>query len=380
MRPYTIVLRLPLLIGMFCLCTKTVQPTVEHFFACSNCTSEDTVWGSAVNVQCGERNLTRVPNTTFDKPVSLLNVSFNVLKTLKEDALFSYESVRYLYLQHCKIVNINETAFQRLENLTVIDLSSNRLISISPHLFNGNQKLEQLILRNNELRALQWNIPILNGPSSLYFLDLQSCQLSNISAMTFSSLLNLEFLDISRNNLVLLHNDTLSSHQKLKDVNLENNPWECGTVFKALLCWMHNKLPLSQNRTLKCQYSRNETWDILHPTNQSLFCNSDSSPSVTSSHTTSISTSTKQNPASTLSHELDNPKNTTLNNEVQIIEEPVTSSKSWYLWVILGVCFVLAVLLLCCFYVYRRRKTQCRVPEGNRSFSVVYKPVSEERV
>jgi hypothetical protein len=197
--------------------------------------------------------------------------------TLKENALLIYDSVRYLYLQHCKIVKINEKAFQRLENLTVINLASNRLNSISPNLFNNNQNLDKLILQNNNLGTLQWNTPILNGPPSLSFLDLQSCKLSNISSITFSQLLNLMFLDISRNNLVLLNSDSLSSHQKLKDVNLENNPWQCGAVFEGLLCWMHSKLALSHNRTVQCQY-RNEMWDIWALENRSSLCGPTTTP------------------------------------------------------------------------------------------------------
>jgi hypothetical protein len=208
-----------------------------------------------------------------------LNVSLNVLKTLEEEALSGYESVRYLYLQHCKIDKINEKAFQRLENLTEIDLSSNRLTSVPPNLFNGNQKLNKLILRNNNLGNLQENMHILNGPSSLSFLVLQSCRLSNISPITFSLLPNLTFLDISRNKLVLLNPDALSSHQKLKDVNLENNPWECGIAFKELLCWMQSKLALSHNRRVICQY-RNERWDKWALENQSSLCCPITTPST----------------------------------------------------------------------------------------------------
>jgi len=259
------------LVGVACCYVIKNQPPIELCAGSCSCTSEDTDWGSPVNVQCGDRNLRTVPITINDKPVSLLNVSFNVLNTLEEDALLSYESVRYVYLQHCKIVKINEKAFQVLENLTVIDLASNRLTSISPNLFNGNQNLQKLILRNNNLGTLQWDTPILNGPSSLSFLDLQSCRLSNISSITFSLLIDLTFLDISSNNLVLLHDDTLSSHQKLKDVNLENNPWQCGTLFEGLLCWMHSKLALSHKRTVQCQY-RNERWDIWALENRSSLC------------------------------------------------------------------------------------------------------------
>jgi len=273
------ILFIPALFGVAYLYVIPSHQPVQPCAASCSCTSEDTEWGSAVNVQCGDRNLRSVPITKHDNPVSLLNASFNVLMTLKEDTLFSYESVRNLYFQHCKIVFINEKAFQRLENLTEIDLSSNRLTSVSPNLFNGNQKLNKLILRNNNLGSLQWNTPILNGPSSLSFLDLQSCQLSNISSTTFSLLLNLTFLDISRNNLVLLNPDNLSSHEKLKDVNLENNPWQCGAMFKELMCWMHSKLALSHNRKVQCQY-RNERWDIWALENRSSLCRPITTPST----------------------------------------------------------------------------------------------------
>ena len=259
------------LVGVVCCYVMKNQPPVDLCASSCSCTPEHTDWGSAVNIQCGDRNLRSVPITKHDKPVYLLNASFNVLMTLKEDALLSYESVSYLYLQHSKIVSINEKAFQRLQNLTEINLSNNRLTSFSPNLFNGNQKLDKLILRNNNIGTLQWNTPILNGPFSLSALDLQSCQLSNISLITFSFLPNLTFLDISRNNLVLLNNDTLSSHEKLKDVNLENNPWQCGAAFQGLLCWMHSKLALSHNRTIQCQY-RNERWDIWTLENRSSLC------------------------------------------------------------------------------------------------------------
>jgi hypothetical protein len=328
---------------------KTTQRPVQPCAESCSCTPEDTDWESAVNVQCGDRNLRSVPSTINDQPVYLLNVSFNVLRTLEENALFSYESVRYLYLYNCKIVNINEKAFGRLENLTEIDLAYNRLTSISPNLFNGNQKMNKLILRRNNLDSLEWNTPILNGPSSLSFLDLQSCKLSNISSITFSLLPNLIFLDISRNNLVLLHNDSLSSHEKLKDVNLENNPWQCGVVFQRLICWIHSKLVPSYNRKVKCQYL-NGTWDIWSPQNWSSLCDSETTRSVTSSQKPGISTSTEINLVSTPSHELDISTKKTLNSTLSHTEQPGTNNALWGLLIFTVLFlfgFALALLLYC---------------------------------
>ncbi|GFG34667.1 hypothetical protein Cfor_03078, partial [Coptotermes formosanus] len=282
---------------------------LQHYFKSANVCPErcscDTDRDSAVNVQCGGRNLKRVPHTTKDEPVSLLNLSFNVLKTLEDDALLNYSSVKYLYIQHSQLFNINEKAFQGLENLTVVDLSNNRLTSISSNLFKDNHLLEKLILRSNDLSTLQWNKTLLNGPSSLSFLDLQSCKLSNISSVTFSLILNLKILDISRNELVLLNPDTLSSHRQLKDVNLENNRWKCGTEFEVLLCWMQSKVALSHNRTVKCLH-KNGTWQIWTPENRSSLCCPTTIPSPTPSNKPDRSTTTNVNPTTPFEKETDN--------------------------------------------------------------------------
>ena len=327
-------------VAMSCVCYN--YWSVESCaVSCYYCNTGDTDWGPAVNVQCGERNLRSVPIIRKDQPVCLLNVSFNVLQTLEEEALSSYDSVRYLYLQHCKIVNINEKAFQRLENLTEIDLTCNRLTSISPYLFSSNQKLNKLILRKNNLGTLQWNAPILNGPSSLSFLDLESCKLSNLSLITFSLLPNLTFLDISRNNLLLLKNDTLSSHVKLKDVNLENNPWECGAVFHGLMCWIHSKLGPSYHRTVKCA-CLNGTFEIWSTKNRSLWCDSES--------TQSVSTSTTPNLASTPSLELDISTEKTLNTKLSHKAEPGINSALSFPWDKLCALLTFVVFVL---FVYR---------------------------
>jgi len=75
-------------------------------------------------------------------------------------------------------------------------------------------------------------------------------QIKNLSSETFSLLPNLQCLDISFNELEILIYDTLSSHQKLDDVNLENNRWKCGHNFYDLLCWVKSKEAVPHNRTV----------------------------------------------------------------------------------------------------------------------------------
>jgi hypothetical protein len=232
-----------------------VQPALPCF---ESCMCKFINGSPAVDVQCGDQNLSSVPKIADNIPVSVLNLSFNALNNLTLDG---YQSAKKLYLRNCQLKSIDEEAFNGFKNLMVVDLSNNLLTSIPPRVFADNPVLDRLILRNNDLQDIDPNTPILNGPASLSSLDLQSCGLSTLSSATFSSLPNLRYLDISRNKLVFLDSECLYSLRKLEDINVESNPWKCGAKFVDLLCWMQRKLVASRNRTLDCQHD-NETWEI----------------------------------------------------------------------------------------------------------------------
>jgi len=167
-----------ILIVSICVPYKTVSgPPVETCHKSCSCNPVDMDQDPALIVQCGERNLTKVPNMTFTEPVSILNVSFDPLKTLEKETFWHYKSVSYLHLQRCRLHRISEEAFHCLVKFTLMDLSDNRFTSISPDLFIGNHHLHELILRGNRLVDLQWNAALLNGPPHLSKLDVQSCKL-----------------------------------------------------------------------------------------------------------------------------------------------------------------------------------------------------------
>jgi len=332
-----------IVILIFCVPYKTVSgPPIETCHKSCTCIPVDMDSVPAINVQCGKRNLTKVPNMTFTEPVSILNVSFNPLKTLEKETFCHYKSVRYLYLQRCKLRHISEEAFHCLVKLTFVDISDNLLTLIAPKLFICNQDLNELILRGNNLVDLQWNAALLNGPRHLSKLDLQSCKLKKLSSQTFSFLPNLQCLDISYNELEFLNNDTLSSHQQLDDVNLENNRWKCENDFYDLLCWVKSKEAVCHNRTVECWYKNgtNETWT---PAKQSTLCHLHTTPSANSSQETDMNKSWTLNTTVIWSNNSDVSPNTTLNPTTKFEEETDTTGVSAF---IIGIIVVIAALIL----------------------------------
>lgn len=331
------------------------------------CTPEDPL----VRVQCRDGNLKSVPYTTFDKWVSLLDVSLNDLYTLEDNTFSHYESLSYIYLEDCMLENISEKTFQHLENLILVDLSYNYLTLIPPNLFNGNHRLQTLKLRNNDLSTLQLNRNLLNGPPSLSSLDLHSCELSDLSPVTFSSLPNLTIIDISKNKLVILGFDTLSALKQLQDVNLENNPFECGPEFQTLWNAMQSNLSLLRYRTLTCQHKDGKL-EIWQPKSQSSLNRPITPPSVTPpyepdtnaittlqpSHNPDTNNSTTPKSSMTSSNNSDASTNTTDNPTTPFEEENDTNH--WLIIVYIVAAISFAVIVPFVAFEIRRRVIRYR--------------------
>jgi len=248
---------------------------------------------------------------------------------------------------------ISEKTFQRLDNLTFVDLSGNSLNSIPPNLFIGNHRLQTLILRINDLNTLQWKTP------SLSSLDLHCCELSNLSRVTFSSLPNLTIIDLSKNKLVILDFDTLSAHKQLQDVNLDSNPFECGSEFQTLLNAMHSNLSVVRYSKVACHYS-DGVMEICEPGNQLSLYRPPTTPSVTPpyepdtnagtllqpsatpSHNPDTNTSTTPKSSMTPSNKSDDSRNTTDNPKTPSEEENDTNA-----YIVAAVCFVVFVICMC---------------------------------
>lgn len=110
----------------------------------------------------------------------------------------------------------------KTRNLREIDLSRNRLKSITKGVFNHFSYLQKLILSKNEIISI---LPgSFNGLSKLELLDLSENNLT-ILANVFTPLKNLQHLNLSRNNIEFIHenyfNNWLLQHLDVSHNNLK---------------------------------------------------------------------------------------------------------------------------------------------------------------
>ena len=126
-------------------------------------------------------------------------------------------SLEYLNLSHNKLTSISEMLFEELSLLRVLDISHNRLTYIDDTPFQTLFDLQSLLVGYNDLTDLE----ITTGFENLETLAIQSNRLQ--SMVTVGMLMKLKNLDVSDNEIAFVGPNTFSPGQSLKAVNLSHN-------------------------------------------------------------------------------------------------------------------------------------------------------------
>lgn len=136
------------------------------------------------------------------KSLKMLNLSYNRLNTISNGTFAGLSNLRLLGLRNGTIFHIEEFSFSELTRLLVMNLENNPFAERNPltkELFQGLEKLEVLLLGG--------------------------CRISNFKADTnpFEELYSLRHLGLERNNLVTLPSDLLIPLSNLASLDLSEN-------------------------------------------------------------------------------------------------------------------------------------------------------------
>lgn len=126
----------------------------------------------------------------------------------------------HINLTHNAIDNLLYT-FGFYTQLTVLDISYNKVTDLGSRNFENNIEMLHLNLSHNFLKRLDKDTFI--GLKRLIDLDLSDNDLSDIHTQTFKDLSILEKLDLSNNKLVTFEPDTFQPLSSLKILSLKNN-------------------------------------------------------------------------------------------------------------------------------------------------------------
>ncbi|KAL1506648.1 hypothetical protein ABEB36_005973 [Hypothenemus hampei] len=188
------------------------------------------------SVECLGQSLLIIPEG-IDVATQVLDASGNNLRYIEQDKFLNMGliNLQKLFLNRCEIRLVYRNAFKGLTNLVELDLSENMLEIVPSEALLNCQSLMRLSLSKNPITTLERLA--FNHLNFLTTLDLSGCKISEMNEAAFTSLHSLEWIDLSGNKIRSLPGMRLFPN-RLKGVQLQNNPWTCDCNIRTFHNWL----------------------------------------------------------------------------------------------------------------------------------------------
>jgi Leucine-rich repeat (LRR) protein len=202
-----------------------------------------------VSVGFSSKNKDRVQLQCKLDSITHLDLSYNRVKVLTDRGFGLLSKLQVLSLNHNQISRAEETSLSGLSELTILDLSNNQLVALPPKFFQSvHTSLTELYLQNNSISVLPPGL--FNGLGQMVLLDLSHNEITShwIGPDTFADLIRLVNLDLSFNRLSRIDASTFRSEYSLEILQLHHNEIEsiADNAFSSL--YNLHTLVLSHNR------------------------------------------------------------------------------------------------------------------------------------
>lgn len=187
----------------------------------------------------------------------VLDLSSNRLTSLSADQFKGLDQLETLILHKNHLMSLSSDNFRFCRNLTLLDLSDNQIIDVHPQSFNRLTHLKVLLFNNN--------------PLGRYF---------PLSKQIFRPLVDLEYLDFENVELNSLEPFFFVSNQQLRTIKLRRNNFPFKSDLKQTFCSLQSifEIDLVQTsiQTLDlCTFHQLPSLRRLYLMNNPLDCNCD---------------------------------------------------------------------------------------------------------
>ncbi|RVE46213.1 hypothetical protein evm_009103 [Chilo suppressalis] len=175
-------------------------------------------------VKLTENHIVNINNEAFAQLLHLttLDLSHNHIEKLQPKSLNMARgnSLETVDLSNNKLLNLQNDVFASLSNLTLLNLKNNKLTSLSEDCFSNLKELKILHLENNELTSLNTALQPLKG---LQLLDLSFNKIRSLSGYETNRLNGLTHLNVSYNELETVDANCFTNSLELQVLDLSHN-------------------------------------------------------------------------------------------------------------------------------------------------------------
>ncbi|VDL73682.1 unnamed protein product [Nippostrongylus brasiliensis] len=168
-------------------------------------------------------HITIIPSDMFDqvKP-KYLSIERSFLALLRENAFGSIgPRLHGLYLRNNHLKGVNRSMLQGLASLLELDLSGNRISSLSAGVFDLTPELRELSINDNDITTIEEGT--FARLASLKKLSLSGNQISAITKNMFKGLDSLEVLNLQNNQITSIDWSAFANLKQLRTLDLGTN-------------------------------------------------------------------------------------------------------------------------------------------------------------
>ncbi|KAM9321494.1 SLIT and NTRK-like protein 5 [Gastrophryne carolinensis] len=212
--------------------------TIESYGeVCDNCPCEER--DGILSVNCENRGIISLSEITPPRfSIYHLFLFGNLLNRLYLNEFVNYSGATILHLGNNDIQEIETGSFNGLQGLKRLHLNNNKLELLKNDTFFGLESLEYLQVDYNYIISIEANA--FSRLHTLQVLILNDNLLSSLPSNLFR-FVPLTHLDLRGNRLKVLPFVGLLEHMdKVVELQLEENPWNCSCELIALKDWLYS--------------------------------------------------------------------------------------------------------------------------------------------
>lgn len=175
--------------------------------------------------------------------IYLFDASNCALEEIYDNSLTTFTALSQVNLSGNKIKTISNQVFSKCTKLVEINLSYNMLSTLDAKVFEKNNELGKLNLQGNPLKVL--SMEIFTHTPIMSWLDMSHAELTSLwkvdKNQPITILSNLSFLNVSHNRITEIKHTELDNLNKLRTLDISNNPLACSRDFENLMTWLSKR-------------------------------------------------------------------------------------------------------------------------------------------
>lgn len=163
-----------------------------------------------------------IPSELFEKFTNLKNLIANgiQIEVIEESSFDKADNLEILRLSNNKIKELSHGTFQNMRKLKTLDLSRNKIEYIHPQAFYGTDSLERLYLSENNIQKLP--LTVFETLEKLSFLSLETNHIEEIDVRMFHSNKLIKSLGLSNNSIKELPHELFVNFENLTDLSVSD--------------------------------------------------------------------------------------------------------------------------------------------------------------